>query len=305
MENQIEVNYRKLVETAMLAGAILIQSGAETYRVEDTTQRILKTSGFQTAEAFVLPTGITLTLSNESDCTYSITKRISPGASNMNRVITVNSISRDFCSGNISLDEANDKLKALYDKHIYSKVFKVIGCSLAGGGFSLMFGGNIYDFIAAVICSVVVGFALYYLSRVMRKDIFINIFATAVLCIMASGISLLTSRYIPGIVLSPQFIIAGSIMSLVPGLSLTNAIRDVLHGDFVSACARFVSAITTSISIAVGAAAGLFITNLIGLSNNEIGFILESGRTPLIELLVGLFGAYIGYRGIKRRLPPS
>ena len=299
MEEQNQLDYKKLVETALLAGTILIASGAETYRVEDTAHRILKTSGFQTTEAFVLPTGITLTLSNESDCTYSLTKRISPGASNMNKIITVNSISRSFCSGEISLDDAYEKLKELSDKHIYSKIFKVIGCSLAGGGFSLMFGGNIYDFIVALVCSFVIGMALYYLSKVMRKDIFINIFATAVLCLMASGISLFASRHMPGITLSPQFIIEGSIMSLVPGLSLTNAIRDLLHGDFVSACARFVEAITTSISIAVGAAAGLYLTQLIGISSNEIGFILESGREPIIELIVGFLGAYIAMLGFS------
>lgn len=298
------LDYRKLVETAMLAGTILISSGAETYRIEDTTYRILKTSGFETAESFVLPTGITLTLSNESDCTYSITKRISPGDSNMNRIIMTNAISRDFCSGKISLDEAHDKLKKIKDQTIYPKILKTFGCSFAGGGFALMFGGNIYDFLVALICSFLIGLTIYYLSNILmskmaQKYIFVNIFATAMLCILASSIALFTEKYIPGIDVSPHFVIAGSIMSLVPGLALTNAIRDLLHGDFVSACARFVEAITKSVSIAVGALAGIYVSGLIGMKQSELSFVIESSREPFYEIIVGIMGAYIAMIGFS------
>ena len=38
------MNYKLLLDTALLAGEILLSSGAETYRVEDTMGHILKTS---------------------------------------------------------------------------------------------------------------------------------------------------------------------------------------------------------------------------------------------------------------------
>lgn len=294
VENSV---YRKLVDAAMLAGTILIASGAETYRVEDTTQRILKTSGFVIAESFVLPTGITLTLSNETDCTYSITKRISPGSSNMNRIITVNGISRDFCSGKISLDEAFDKLKTIQNEFLYKKMFKVFGTSLAGAGFAMMFGGDVFDGFAALICSFFIGLALYYFSKIMRKDIFINLFSAAVLCIMASGMALFANKFIPSITLSPQFIIAGSMMTLVPGLTLTNAIRDLLHGDYLSACARMAEAIVTAVSIALGAMSGLYFTHLIGMTGNELAFVLENTRLPLEEILTGIFASFAAMTG--------
>ena len=41
---------------AVLAGEIMIRSGAETHRVEDTLQRILSTSHFAHAESFVFTT---------------------------------------------------------------------------------------------------------------------------------------------------------------------------------------------------------------------------------------------------------
>ena len=36
--------YKKIAEVAVLAGRIMLESQAESYRIEDTVERILKTS---------------------------------------------------------------------------------------------------------------------------------------------------------------------------------------------------------------------------------------------------------------------
>ena len=56
------MDYKLLMNTAILAGETMLKSGAETYRVEDTINRILKTSNAQTVETVVLMTGIFVTL---------------------------------------------------------------------------------------------------------------------------------------------------------------------------------------------------------------------------------------------------
>ena len=56
------MDYDLLADTAMLAGEIMLQSGAETYRVEDTMQRILDTSGAEITEVLVLSTALMLTV---------------------------------------------------------------------------------------------------------------------------------------------------------------------------------------------------------------------------------------------------
>ena len=59
------MDYNKLVDTALLAGQIL-ESNAETYRVEDVMNRILDISELQTTEAIALTTGLFLTLDDPS-----------------------------------------------------------------------------------------------------------------------------------------------------------------------------------------------------------------------------------------------
>ena len=43
------MNYKLLLDTAVTAGELMLENGAETYRVEDTMHRILSLSRLQTA----------------------------------------------------------------------------------------------------------------------------------------------------------------------------------------------------------------------------------------------------------------
>ena len=60
------MNNKLLLDTAVMAGELMLQSGAETYRVEDTMQRMLSLSRLQTAEVFVMITGFVATLDDPS-----------------------------------------------------------------------------------------------------------------------------------------------------------------------------------------------------------------------------------------------
>ena len=55
-------DYKLLLDTAVLAGQLMLRNGAEIYRVEDTIHRILRVSGFKTTEAYVTSTGLIVTL---------------------------------------------------------------------------------------------------------------------------------------------------------------------------------------------------------------------------------------------------
>lgn len=56
-----------------------------------------------------------------------------------------------------------------------------------------------------------------------------------------------------------DLIIIGSIMVLVPGAAITNAIRDTLHGDYASGNANILQAFTEAALIALGVYIGLVI----------------------------------------------
>ena len=106
-------DYKLLIDTAALAGTIMLENGAEIYRVEETINYILKTSGLKTSEAFVVSTGIMISLDDPSIDALTVIRRVNKGATNLNVIAQVNDISRKFYMRIISLEEAFSQLKHL------------------------------------------------------------------------------------------------------------------------------------------------------------------------------------------------
>lgn len=256
--------YRKLLDMAVMAGEIMIRSGAETHRVEDTLQRILSTSNFAHAESFVFTTGLIVTLSDPASETLSITQRISGTSLNLGRVTEVNSVSRDFCDGKITLDEAMERLRAIKNKRQYSNFLTMIGIVLASSGFSIVFGGSFLDALGAVFCGLLLSFVLLVLAPRIRKTFIVSMISAAVITIGATAFSYFAGEW-TGIAFHSQYMIVGSMMPLVPGLALTNAIRDTLQGDYISAGSRTIEALMIATSVALGVGAGLSLSGAVGL----------------------------------------
>ena len=59
--------------------------------------------------------------------------------------------------------------------------------------------------------------------------------------------------------LNLDIVIISAIMPIVPGVAITNAIRDTLQGDYLSGCARILEAFLKAASIAVGIGLGLML----------------------------------------------
>lgn len=240
-----------LMKTAALAGEIMLSSGAETYRVENTMYLMLNTAeNIELAEVFVIMTGITATLKVKDENSISVVKRVNHRSTNMNRILEVNSISRSYCGKEISLNEAYDKLTKI-KKNVYTKLENRLGVVGICIGFALFFGGHTGD----VFASLAVGIFLTLCMTIGEKlhfpfflqDVF-NSFGIAFA-------SIILKAYF--INLNMDIVIISSIMPLVPGVAITNAVRDSLQGDYISGCARILEAFLIAGAIAIGVGLGI------------------------------------------------
>ena len=132
------MDYKLLMNTAILAGETMLKSGAETYRVEDTINRILKTSNAQTVETVVLMTGIFVTLDDSGIDPITVNKRVHARGMNLNRIDRVNTVSRSYCAGEITLDEAYEELKQIHSKQ-YRRMSYNLATIFVCAGFAPLF----------------------------------------------------------------------------------------------------------------------------------------------------------------------
>lgn len=253
------MNDKLLVETAVLAGEIMLISGAEIFRVENTIDHILRKAGRKTSEAIVFSTGIFASLNDPSIEAITVARRVTGRSTNLNRVYLVNDVSRKLCEDRITVEEAYGKLKEIRTTMQYSRWLKDAGIVGVSVFFTLLLGGGGRDFLAAAITGAVLAVAMEVSSRLKLNDFCMNGISAFLIAFTALSVEKLL---LPGI--RSDIIIIGAIMPLVPGVIFTTAIRDTLNGDYASGTARMMEAVVIALSVAAGVGAGIRLFQFMG-----------------------------------------
>ncbi|WP_100332563.1 threonine/serine exporter family protein [Bacillus xiapuensis] len=248
MDRRLEEKY-DIVDVSLLAGKIMLESGAETYRVEDTMTRIAQAFGIQEAHSYVTPTGIMFSIETKEPTKTKLI-RISDRTVDLKKVSLVNSISRKISSGSLTVEEAYAQLKALEAADIaFSLNMRIAAAFVSSGCFLIMFQGTWGDFIPAMIAGGAGFAALIYLHRLSPIKFFSEFMAAFI-------IGLLSHFFVwTGMGQELDKIIIGSVMPLVPGLMITNAVRDLMAGHLISGLAKGAEAFLTAFAIGIGIAA--------------------------------------------------
>jgi uncharacterized membrane protein YjjP (DUF1212 family) len=239
----------EIIEVCLLAGKIMLQSGAETYRVEDTMTRIAASFGIHHSHSFVTPTGIIFSIDGIEPTKLV---RISERSTDLQKVTLVNSISRNISNGETQLKEAYQKLREIeIEPHAYPIWLQLLAASVASGCFLIMFQGDWKDFLPACLAGGAGLACLLYFNRLIEIKFFAEFSASLIIGL----VSLLLVTI--GIGHELDKIIIGSVMPLVPGLLITNAIRDLMAGHLVSGISKGAEAFLTAFAIGTGIAAVL------------------------------------------------
>lgn len=236
----------KTLDIAIHAGKIMLENGGETYRVEETMLRISNALGLQNADCYATPTVLMLCCKDENGNNLSSVKRIVSRTFNLDKIVKINELSRSIERKHMNNEDVLLEIDNIRNMPSYSKRFKISIAALAVGAFTLVFGGDFRDAITALLVGAVIENIILFLSKFKVADFFIDIVGGAVAALLA------LIAYKLGIVQHYDKIIIGGIMLLVPGLAITNAIRDTINGDLVSGISRAVEAFIIAVAIAVG-----------------------------------------------------
>lgn len=236
----------KVIHLAVEAGKIILQNGGETYRVEETMMRICYAFNIKQVDCFVTPTVIMLSITDSGGKTISLIKRITSRTVNLEKISQVNDLSRTISNKSLSLNYVELRLTEINGLLGYNLKFLIVASAFSAGSFTLLFGGSIKDFYVSLVIGSIIKIVCVVLNKLKMNEFFINSIGGAI----ASLIALISVYFNIGE--NKDIIIIGSIMLLVPGLVLTNAIRDTIAGDLVSGISRAVEAFFIAVAIAVG-----------------------------------------------------
>jgi uncharacterized membrane protein YjjP (DUF1212 family) len=249
MQAEIEIEHHQLIiATCLLAGRIMTEAGSEVYRVEDTMNRIAANAGSAEAFSYVTATGIFFSLSELEKSHLTTVKERSI---NLEKVVSVNKLSRAFANKEIDLPLFYEELKVIDTATPDFKFsWKIIAAGVISCTLMWMIGGTWQDFIPAFLIG-----CFGFIVRILAQR-FASSFLSDFLASLAIGVSasLLVHFQIANNIDS---LIIGSVMPLVPGVAITNSFRDVLQGHLISGTARGIEALCTAGAIGAGIAIAL------------------------------------------------
>ena len=241
---------KKILGLILDTGVALLESGAETHRVEDSLYRLSESYGFRHTNFWVVPSNIqaSVMLPGEDEEILTQIRHIRKTGVDFDKLDKLNALSRYACRELPDAIVFREKLDLIRDNRPLRAPVHYLAGILAAGGFALFFNCDALDCLAAVLTSVIITLLTRWLGKKENNPLILNFFVA----LMAEcGIQLMV---LAGLGHHPGRITIGVIMLLISGLGTTNGVRDLVHLDTLSGVVNISASFAGATGIALGIA---------------------------------------------------
>ena len=250
---------KSILETSLLSDLLdmaeaMLVSGSEVSRVEDTVTRMGIAYGAAEIHAFVITSCIIITMVTTEGKEMTQTRRITvAGGTDFMKLEQFNDLSRRCCTGKVPKEQITQEVgKISCQRPNRAKIY--LGSVLAASGFTMFFGGMLLDAIMTAVFAAMICWLQEKLLPICMNQMAFNMIAS-----LAAGTLIgIYVRLYPG--LQMDQIMIGCVMLLIPGVALTNAVRNILMGNTISGVMRLIEAFLWAAALAGGFMIALFIT---------------------------------------------
>ena len=236
------------LETVLYAGNLLLSSGAEIYRAEETMHRIADAMHIEDLDAYVTNRGIFASGNVPGKGIESRIMSVPDKELNIDKIEAVNELSREVCSNRMDLLYLKTSLQNIANMGEQNVVEKILSYFLGAGCFSYAIGTSFRDSLCAAIIGSLVGFYMIWSKYRIKSRVLITIIASVLTAVL--------SHFCVAIGLGSKlsFIIIGAMMDLVPGVAFVNSVREFSQNNFATGQTLLTSALLTCVSMASGVA---------------------------------------------------
>ena len=240
------MDQQQILSCALDIGEQMLLSGAEVNRVELAVSMICRAYGCSRADVFIITSSMILTAQTPDGDYITQTRRITGTATDLDKLHRLNALSRRICAETPCYKDVQALLSAICKDPTYPLWLQVLGGGLIAFAFTLFFGGSWRDGFVACFLGLGLRLLTQLLQKTAANQIIVNVIASFALSICTLGLVGL------GIGQDANKILIGNIMLLIPGIALTNALRDLISGDIITGLLRFLDAILVAAAIAAG-----------------------------------------------------
>ncbi len=243
----------KTTNTGLLLSGVLgilqkmIESGAEIYRAEESALRIFRAYGFMQVDVYATTSNIIVSLETDDGVVKTHTRRIGRIVTDIEKVHRLNALVRRITAEQPEPAELRAAMVEIESTPQYPNAVVIAFYGVVAGAFYVFFGGrSLWETLIAFGIGCITG----VLSCVMEK-LRLNKFLIKFLCSFSACLISFSLRKC-GLVSGVDYLIISNIMTLIPGVGLTNSLRDLFTGDSISGVLRLIEAALLALAIACG-----------------------------------------------------
>lgn len=243
--------YDKILQSILDIGEEMVVAGAEVSRVEESIMRMSIAYGFTRINVFLIISNLQVTVETPMGEIITQIRFIERNDVNFDRLDYLNDLSRYVCANCPNVEEIQRRLNGILNRPGQPLWLEFAGGAFTAAAFTIFFGGSFFDGLAAVGMAVVIMGVYRFLSKRENNMIVLN-FITSFL----AGIMAILMVHV-GVGNNPDRVMMGGIMLLIPGIAMTNSIRDMLIGDIASGMLRLTNTLIVAAAIAGGFATAI------------------------------------------------
>jgi len=249
-ENRTFINESQRIVSCILdIGELLLTSGAEVMRVEDTITRLCNAYGFVSSDVLTILSSIILTATAADGDIITQTRRIKSRDTNLTRIERLNALSRQVTAAPLPSADFARAIEEAAHVPTYAQHWVFLAYGVNAAVFTLFFGGAMADVFPSFLAGLGIYIYLQIGGKLRMNGILLNLLCSGLMALSVIGMHAL------GLGQHSDKIVIGNIMLLIPGLALTTSLRDLINGDMLSAIIGFLEALLKALAIAIGAAA--------------------------------------------------
>lgn len=252
---QTKSEFDHALSLALDMGATLLSVGGSTTRAETIVNKICLFYGATRCDVLILNNTIAcdITLPDEDDITQM--KKIYAVSNNFTKMEKVNAYVDRVIAEKMSVDEAERGFSEVKKCKGLPAWVGILGGGFAVGACSVLNGGSLADGLIATV----IGFLLVFLTGVLSRFSF-NGYAKSFLLSFVGGVCsiLLCDLFLlAGITVHVAIVMIGTLMIIIPGLPMCNAVRDLFAGDTYAGTSEIISGMLGTITVAIGYAVAM------------------------------------------------
>jgi len=237
----------QILDMSTSIGYWMLVHGAEIYRVEESIQRMAAAYGVEEVDVFAIPSSLVVSMSAGEGHVLTKTKRVLIHDLDFDKVDQLNNLSRRTCRDKPDYETVTAEMKEICGRPVYSFGCQVFHFALISFAFTLFFGGNLKDALCSIGIGALLKLLLACLAKFQSGVFFTNLTGSFLVSVLAVVMVQL------GLADNVDKMIIGTLMNLVPGIGITNSMRDFIAGDLIAGMIKLAEATLIATGIAVGA----------------------------------------------------